>query len=432
MNLRYFLLLALVVAAILIGKYCCMPKNALVEIKSRIQAPMGVAFIEVKDGARQNVSGKIKVTFIDSAGQVMSANGIPLKTFEVTQVMSIGLSPAAVFSPDKPYLFYIKAEADGYETNVKPVVVTQNVPNYVPIYMAKLDALPPGGGLASAVGTTSALIGSSQTIVAGTGAQQFKLTFAEGTTFIADKKRVNPESRLSYSLLRGINNPLDSIGNTFTNQAFPGGAEVVNARDASGNIIATPASPFYFTTAGWFTMDIKTAEGQKVDAFSKPADVEMPLSKNLKNPITNAPLKVGDRIPLWSMNERTGVWRQEGETIVADAGNGQLKTSFKVSHLSTWNMDFMNGGCPAGTVISVINNSGLTGTFFSQYINASDRSVLTQKMVSLSAGIQLDVIRPPNVPGRIYVHQGSDVNTRLAARSSVLNCSSIISSCLNF
>ena len=379
---------------------------------------MGVAFIEVKDGAPQNVTGKIKVTFIDSAGMVMSANGVPLKTIDITSVMSIGLSPAATFSPTQPYLFYIKAEADGYATNIKPVVVTQKTAYYIPIYMVKLAGLPSGNGLAMAIGKSNAVIGSAQTIVAGTGAQQLRLTIPEGARFSSEGREINPNSKLSYYLLRG--NALDSAANL----AFPGGFEVVKAVDETGRVIANPTNPSYFTTAGWFTMELKTETGEKVDAFSKPVDVEMPINRNVINPITNLAVKVGDKIPIWSMNNKTGVWKKEGETTVLDAGGGLLKTKYTINHLSDWNLDFMTGGCALGTENITVNYTDaiFNGPHYCDYIEEATNAPIKSYTNNLSGG-SLTIIRAKRTNARLYVHLGNDGNTPLIGRSDILNCS---------
>lgn len=54
-----------------------------------------------------------------------------------------------------------------------------------------------------------------------------------------------------------------------------------------------------------------------------------------------SPIKVGDTIPLWSLNENTGLWTQEGDgTIVVsnDSPTG-LAFSATVTHFSWWNCD---------------------------------------------------------------------------------------------
>ena len=425
MNLKLLLTLVALIAIFLFFKYCLNPTQAIVEIKSTIQAPTGVAFIEVKDGTRQNVTGRIKVTFIDSAGMVMSANGVPLTTIDITSVMSIGLSPNAKLSVDKPYLFYIKVESEGYATNIKPVVITQNTAYYIPIYMVKLDALPSGNGLAATVGTTSALIDNNQTIVAGTGAQSFRLTIPEGTRFSVAGKEINSESKLSYYLLRG--NALDSSANL----AFPGGFEVVKAMNETGKEIVNPIAPAYFTTAGWFTMELKDETGQKIDGFSKPVEVEMPINNRVKNPITQAVVKAGDRIPLWSMNEQTGVWIKNGETTVVDAGGGQLKTKYSINHLSTWNLDFLQNGCNAGTQITVSYNNApgindFNGSYFSEYIRESDGLVVgTNPNLSITSGGSPLILLRAAANSRLYVHEGNDVASLLKGRTTVLTCGGI-------
>jgi hypothetical protein len=239
---------------------------------------------------------------------------------------------------------------------------------------------------------------------------------------------------LSFYLLRG--NALDSAANL----AFPGGFEVVKAIDDTGRVIVNPTNPSYFTTAGWFSMELKTETGKKVDAFSKPFDVEMPINRNVVNPNTNLAVKVGDKIPIWSMNNKTGVWKKEGEAMVFDAGGGLLKTKYSIKHLSDWNLDFLQNGCNAGTAITVKYNippGGIdfNGSYFSQYIRESDGVTVSNTnlpILSLGSvpvgGNTLTLLRAA-ANSRLYVHEGNDINspigginTALRGRTTLLNC----------
>jgi len=62
----------------------------------------------------------------------------------------------------------------------------------------------------------------------------------------------------------------------------------------------------------------------------------------------------GQTIPLWSLNEETGIWDQEGEGIVveSDASPTGLAMLATVSHFSWWNCDVsMNAGQAVVTVL---------------------------------------------------------------------------------
>lgn len=74
-------------------------------------------------------------------------------------------------------------------------------------------------------------------------------------------------------------------------------------------------------------------------APGKTATIELPVMANRK--LDGSAVTVGDTIPLWSLDETTGVWIQEGTgTIVANAGAASgLAMRAVVSHFSWWNTD---------------------------------------------------------------------------------------------
>lgn len=50
-------------------------------------------------------------------------------------------------------------------------------------------------------------------------------------------------------------------------------------------------------------------------------------------------VKVGSSLPLWSLDESSGGWVQEGSGTVVDVGGGELALEASVSHFSWWNAD---------------------------------------------------------------------------------------------
>jgi len=415
--------------SLLFLQQCRRKKYPIVEIKSPIQAPMGVAFIEVGGASIRNVP-KVKVTFIDSSGFVMSSNGIPLKSIQVSGVISIGLSPKARVSIENPYLFYIRAEADGYMTNIAPVVVTANVPGYVPIFMAKLNNLPPGNGLVSSVNNISGIsdgtVQRDERIEAKSEASgpNISISISKGTQLYYQNKKPYDKEKLSYRLLSG--SPLDSVAN----RVFPGGFEVNNAVDQREKRIASPANPSFFTSAGWFSLEMSDDEGQIVDGFSQPVVIEMSIPEKVLG-TNSTPVKIGDSIPLWSMNRETGQWKAEGLAIALADGNGGMKTVFNITHLSSWNLDFTSGTCPSGNPLGSISvnytNSEFSGQYYSEFIREDNGAVLKKGQVDLSPGTPMKVLRVPDLgltTAKIYVHNGQDVGYPLRGRSTPLTCSS--------
>ncbi len=80
--------------------------------------------------------------------------------------------------------------------------------------------------------------------------------------------------------------------------------------------------------------------GQRLNlADGKQASIEIPMYTNAN--LDGSSIKIGDTIPLWSLNEKTGDWVQESTgTVQASSSNpSQLVLQAKVTHFSWWNAD---------------------------------------------------------------------------------------------
>ncbi|MES2957221.1 MAG: hypothetical protein V4792_03485 [Pseudomonadota bacterium] len=111
--------------------------------------------------------------------------------------------------------------------------------------------------------------------------------------------------------------------------AFPGRFRGV-AADASQPMIAT-----YGTTEF-----VLTQNGRRVDlAPGRRADILLPIYTPQHTP--GVGVAAGDVIPLWSLDETTGMWKQEGTgtVVVADDAPTGFALSASVGHFSWWNCD---------------------------------------------------------------------------------------------
>jgi hypothetical protein len=128
----------------------------------------------------------------------------------------------------------------------------------------------------------------------------------------------------------------DAVNETSV-MSFPGGLNADYVVDSTGKQMR----PGQFTTAGFIAFDMSVG-GIKVDRFSEPLDMSMDISNagKILNPETNQPVKAGDSVSIWSLNETWGIWKQE-QKIKIVSENGGLKAKFSQKHLSWWNVDFL-------------------------------------------------------------------------------------------
>jgi hypothetical protein len=130
-----------------------------------------------------------------------------------------------------------------------------------------------------------------------------------------------------------------------TTELFPGGllalAEDVPADQNGTGERAT--REVNFVSAGFTSISMKNDSGDAVKNF-KDANITiaMTLPNPTINPETGNPVKVGDKIPIWSYDVEKGKWKYEdlGSVIVNPDDSTTWAVIYNASHLSYWNLDW--------------------------------------------------------------------------------------------
>ncbi|PZA06045.1 MULTISPECIES: PKD domain-containing protein [unclassified Meiothermus] len=123
--------------------------------------------------------------------------------------------------------------------------------------------------------------------------------------------------------------PVDVTGAALP--AFPGRFEGIEPDGSRNPIVSLGTVEF-----------VLSQNGQRLQvAPGKTASLELPLYANAF--IDGSVLKVGDKVPLWSLDERSGTWINEGEgTVVASASSPtKLAVQARVAHFGWWNLDYV-------------------------------------------------------------------------------------------
>lgn len=132
------------------------------------------------------------------------------------------------------------------------------------------------------------------------------------------------------------------------------GALVTGTADVSLTPLDTPSMPFAFPSeieavdedqnrvalASFGVVEVAISkDGQRLDlAEGVRATLDIPIYA--KQSATGKTLELGGSIPLWPLDEATGVWIQEGEgTIVEGSSRAGLALRSSLGHLSWWNCD---------------------------------------------------------------------------------------------
>jgi PKD domain len=135
---------------------------------------------------------------------------------------------------------------------------------------------------------------------------------------------------------------------------------VMTPIDVTGEIDAFPGAFTGYTATGASTaiatlgvMEVRLSQG------GQPLQLAPGQGATLDIPIFTGGASLGQSIPLWSLDESSGVWVQEGSgTVVASAGSPTgLALRGTVGHLSWWNVDIPFGPFDAN-VLCVTNATG--------------------------------------------------------------------------
>ena len=296
-------------------------------------APTSLLFVNAKEGATtQPTDFTLTITGQD-ADKVITSLG--KKVYPVTNGFTfLSLQKGVLPTRENPITFKVSGKAPGFEEFVNDVVLTSNDPVSIEIKLIE-EGAPLPSGLAeiksSAVLTagTSSVPVAIQTKAEGGTAQTAKLEMSAGTTMTG----------LDGKALSGTN--LDVAVRYFdprteANDVVPGGLNPQDVLDKDGNQIKGGVQ---FLSAGIVKIDM-TVDNQKVKGFDKPVPTEIELTAGQDNPLTGQPIVTGDKMPLWSRNDITGQWKNEGEATVVKKGNA-LVAQFDITHLSAYGLCYI-------------------------------------------------------------------------------------------
>jgi hypothetical protein len=263
--------------------------------------------------------------------------------FKVTGgLLSLALTKDAHASITNPITFTVTASLTGYAPITQNITITKNDLSIYPVKVLEYAHAPVGTTVLSGVQTT--LVGgalpAALTLTTSKNAymnEQATITFPTGTQM----QDANGAALTGVQLISNI--VQYGTGTDASMQAFPGGLNAPLAYKSDNSQIAGGVN---FVTAGLLQMNL-AASGTPVKKFSKPVAVSIELNSNTVNfatlGTTPAAVKVGDKVPVWSMNESTGQWTNEVDATVVLDGNGRLAAQFSITHLSCWNLDWTYG-----------------------------------------------------------------------------------------
>jgi len=194
----------------------------------------------------------------------------------------------------------------------------------------KVSLLPVGG-------TVSPVSKGENVDTNGTGA---KVDITDAVFKDKNGNTVAPAS-IDFSTLNPITDP----------DAFPGTADIKMPDGSAGIMVSSGMMDVVFRD--------ENGDALVLDE-NTPVSITMPLFSNV-NPETNGTLLPGDSVKFWSMDDKTGQWKEETTATVLSCSNSPIGICAEgnVTHFSWWNTDFARS---ASTLDSIIINSDTNET----------------------------------------------------------------------
>jgi hypothetical protein len=362
-----------------------------------IRIPVSLQFIDPQDSIAPDVTisfagadaSKLYTTIADRDFQVVS--GI------IDVAVKKGDAPDPKSGKKLDFTVIAKSKSGKYLRTVRNIVVSDTGTQFVTIPMVNLDKLP--NGVTKATGTVT--VGDNGAValtkVATIGTEKLEITIPAGTKMY-DAAGVELKGTVAVQALRFSG--ADTEANSNTLATFPGGFQVNKAVDETGKALAEGS----FITAGFIAIDMEVG-GKAVKTFSGSGiGVFMDVSAGIKDD-KGVLIKVGDQIPVWSLNETDGSWKKE-TTVTLGGTASNLTASYSQNHLSFWNLDMFFGGC-RGSLVTIPSNVR-AGSYYAEIIRGNgDGRVLTSKYLFIAPGQQIEFGYPPQGNFQLKLYSGS-------------------------
>jgi len=258
-------------------------------------------------------------------------------------VLALALVPNSIPSKSNPITFSINASfreklymSGKFAPISTSITITDTVVTVINVDVLELDRLVDGVAVTPNVNATlSAGTTTSDIIIPtttnATMTEKATISIPTGTEL------KNAAGAVINASLATTNIVQYGAGSTTAAGVFPGSLEPKNVIGPDNKPIAGGVN---FVSAGLLSINM-VANDQLVKSFSKPLDVKMEIKSALNNFETDQPVKAGDSIPVWSLDETTGQWKYESKAAVTmNLSSNKLEANFKATHLSAWNLDW--------------------------------------------------------------------------------------------
>ena len=362
-------------------------------------APTLVHFVNANSNSTTQIPESFKVTITGTGSPSLQVDGGGRNFTALKGYLPLSLVKGTNPTKNSPVTFCISATIPGYAPVSQTVTLTSGSPS-APVIKLVEYAKPVSGTTAATresnitAGTTSAV--TINTPLNNDVTEASRISITSGTKLLdANNNQINA-SQLSSKVV------YFSTGSTEAMDAFPGGFDLINAIGPNGQQVNNGAT---FVTAGLLSIDMM-AGSTAVKGFSKPVTLSMEINPELMNPQTKQRVKVGDVIPIWSLNEQSGQWKYESTATIARNSSNKLAVDFPITHLSAWSANWYTTNCASDLTVNLsIPNADqdINGDYQISLVTANDQPVATTIASQIKDGSKVTLSNFPSDAGDLKV-----------------------------
>ena len=332
------------------------------------RVPVAVQFLNantesanVPEDLKVSVEGKDRGLIYSTSGSrdIQAVNGI----------LEIAVDREVALDKQNPIEIRVVAEAPGFIKTVRNLYLNDTSFQTVPVRMAAIQDLPEGSTAVETVfkSDEEGLQEDVEFATAEAPEKEEAGTVAmEKGTKVLDENNNELMGKIEAQLVHFDNRSEESLS------AFPGGLVASEVIDENGENLGVTQ----FVTAGFVSLDM-FVKNREIKTFSEPIEMRMGIDPNMMDPATGQKLRVGDEIPVWSLNEETGQWEFESMAKIGANMEGKMEAVFEMTHLSWWNVAFANNNtCAESDPITFSIQSNFSGqcttpNYYVELVNAA-------------------------------------------------------------
>jgi len=400
-------------------------KNSLDSLSIKIGTPEFAALVHfefVDAKTNDYIPGNITITLSGkNSTNIYNNIGKKLDSYNtVIGMLDLVVDPHNVDTAtikNKPIEFDLSASLSGYVGVTQKIFVNENKTKNIVIPLLKLDDAPSG---VSIVQNTDFAFSSTDANITETVVE----TLNSGNQTVEISKGVELIDKLGNPVTGTVSCQVIYYDPTsvYAQKAIPGGLDVTaKLADASTSQIS-------FVSAGMFNI-FMSAGGNEVRFFENGGvKIKTNVPPALINPHTGYPVKEGDLIELWSLEENSGNWIFEKMDTIKSVNN-VLFLEETIKHLSSWNWSFYSQSCSNGPKFSWIGNlSGTVKVKVSAKMenNNSPRIIYTNAKPNDPDYGELQIYNTPtSVPTLLTFTDANENNPLFTFSPSTLNISNL-------